>query len=276
MSVMKEITLDEIKEIQLNILKHVDSFCHENNIRYYLAGGTLLGAIRHKGFIPWDDDIDIIMPRPDYIRFIKIYMEQIEGNYKLSSIYNNKHHLYTFAKIFDNRTLKIEDGIDYGNNNIDGIGIDIFPMDGLPEHIDISNKFFEQQRKYFRYYSLSVSKLPKCGELRNIIKLIATPLLKFIGKNRIIKFINERSMKYNFKTSKYVAVSVVPYYGNKERVVKSNFIQQIKVEFEGYFFDAPFGYDEYLTNHYGDYLKLPPEEKRVSHHKYKAYWKSHT
>ena len=225
---MRQITLQEIKDIQLDILKDVDSFCEKNNIRYYLAGGTLLGAIRHKGFIPWDDDIDIIMPRPDYIKFIQGYENECDKNYKLTSIDNNKQHLYTFAKIFDMRTLKIEDSISYNNKNMDGIGIDIFPMDGLPQNIESSNKLFAKQKKWFRLYSLSVHKFMWSKNIfKSFIKCVVQIPFKVIGHKWFIHIINKNSMKYDFEKSEFIAVSVVPYYGNRERVTKSNYMIRV-------------------------------------------------
>ena len=270
---MKLITLNEIKNIELDILKDVAKFCDLNNIQYYLAYGTLLGAIRHKGFIPWDDDIDIIMPRPDYIKFIENYPNNANKNYILTSIYNNDDHLYTFTKVYDSRTEKIEEGLSYNNNNVGGVEIDIFPMDGVPEDINESNKFFDKQKKWFKYYSFSISKFKKSRDpIRTIFKFIIFTITKVIGKERFIKIINKRAMKNKFEESKYVASSCVPYYGNKERICKSNYIGQIKIEFEGEFFNAPNGYDEYLSNIYGNYMRLPPIEQRITHHKYQVFW----
>lgn len=270
---MRNIELKEIQQLELEIMKDVHRFCNENNIRYYLCGGTLLGAIRHKGFIPWDDDIDIMMPRPDYERFIKEYKSN-NPYYTLTSIQNNPHHLYTFAKIFDNRTIKIEKGIEYCEDNIGGVEIDIFPMDGLPQDIKQSDKYFNNQKNIFKYYSLAVSKFTKSKNILKLIpKYIIVKVCKIIGKEKFIILINNRAKKYNFNDCEYVACSIIPYYGNRERILKSTYINQIEVEFEGELFYAPEGYDKYLSNLYGDYMKLPPKEKRVTHHDCKIYWK---
>jgi len=269
-----ELSLEEIKKIELDILKDIHQVCENNGLRYYLAGGTLLGAIRHKGFIPWDDDIDIIMPRPDYMKFIKIYENEGDKKYKLISPYNNKNHLYTFTKVFDTRTVKIENGIDYDSDNIGGIEVDIFPSDGLPDNIKKSNNYFFRQKILFNFYTFSVLKYRKGKNvIKNIIKNTIISICKLFGKNRFIELINNMAMKYDFNNSKYIAVSVTPYYGKKERLEKDRFINPIKVEFEGYLFNAPENYDQYLSNLYGEYMKLPPEEKRITHHNYKAYWK---
>lgn len=270
---MKSIDLKEMQLLQINILKDVHNFCEENKLKYYLAGGTLLGAIRHKGFIPWDDDIDIIMPRPDYERFLKIYKPKNES-YVLTCTENNPNHLYTYAKIFDNRTEKIENGIIYSKNNYGGVDIDIFPMDGLPEDIETSNKFFIKQKKLFTLYTFALIEFSKSKNIfKTLPKYLIAKSCRLIGKGYFINKINNNGKQYDFDKCKYVACSVVPYYGNKERVLKENYAKQILVDFDGEKFYAPAGYEEYLSNLYGNYMELPPVEKRVTHHSYKVYWK---
>lgn len=269
---MKELSLDEVKNIEFEILVDVANYCDKNNLRYYLSSGTLLGAIRHKGFIPWDDDIDINISRPDYVKFVNGYNKNHNGNYVLSSIENNKNHLFTFAKVFDNRTIKIESGISYNSNNMGGVDIDIFPIDGLPTNINQSNKYFKKQIRAYKGYALSIMKFSKGKNfLRSFVKFIVLFIFKSIGKTRFIKLINKNAMKYDFDSSEYIALSVAPYYGNKERILKSSYIDQVKVEFEKEMFYAPLCYHEHLTNLFGDYEKMPPKSERVTHHSFKAY-----
>ena len=127
---MKRLDINEIKQIELDILVNIAKFCDEYGLRYYLAGGTLLGAIRHKGFIPWDDDIDIIMPREDYIKFFKTYKSDC-GFYKADSILNNADYWLQTGKVFDLRTIVINNNEKYQFN----IWIDVFPTDGVPKNI---------------------------------------------------------------------------------------------------------------------------------------------
>lgn len=126
---MKEIFMDEIKKIELEILKDVAKFCDENAIDYYLAGGTLLGAIRHQGFIPWDDDIDLIMPRKDYIKFFTTYKSN-KRYYIADSIINNAQHWLQAGKIFDARTIVINQNEKMKSH----VWIDVFPTDGVPKN----------------------------------------------------------------------------------------------------------------------------------------------
>lgn len=271
---MNTISLDEMKKIELDILKDVVNYCNLNNIRYYLAAGTLLGAIRHKSFIPWDDDIDIVMPRPDYTKFIEGYEEFAGKDYVLTYINNNKDHLFTYAKVYDSRTEKMESGISYNANNVGGVDIDIFPLDGVPKEMTKSDMFFKQQKIWFILHSLCIQKYTKSkNPLKTIIKYLIQTACKVIGKNNLIKIINRRAMRYDFESSEFIALSVAPYYGNRERMAKINYLEQVEVQFEDGIFYAPIGYDEHLSKLYGDYMKLPPLEKRVTHHSYKAKWK---
>lgn len=264
--------LDEIKKIEVEILEYVKKVCEKNNLRYFLAGGTLLGSIRHKGFIPWDDDIDIIMPRPDYMKFLKL----LENNekYNILTPYNEKNYYYFFTKLADKRTLLIE------NNHFDkldklGVCIDIFPVDGLPEDYDEQKKYikklFNEYKKYqnskFNWYCLSNNKIKKYAKM--ILKFPYFLYCKSVNRKKRILNLME---KYDYEKSKYIAY-LLSAYKEKEIVKKSIYDKSINVQFEGNTYPVAIGYIEYLTNMYGDYMKLPKAEKRVSHHNYEAYWR---
>lgn len=268
---MKEMSLDDIKSTQLGILKEVSSFCEDNNITYFLGGGTLLGAIRHKGYIPWDDDIDILMPRTDYDRFLRTFNDNI-GNEMIQVSANEIDRLYhhTIAKVSDYNTCLIER---YTLNYPLGVNIEIFPLDGLPHDLKDSNKLFNMVGFLRKLHEI---KRMEHREGRNIFKssfLIASKLvLCFINIEQLIEKISTYSKRCCYEESAYVGC-VVAGYGKRERMSKEVFKKSIDVEFEGFIFKAPIGYDDYLTGLYGNYMQLPPKEKRVSHHSYKSYWK---
>lgn len=269
---MKEMSLDEIRSIQLNLLKELASFCEENNITYFLAGGTLLGAIRHKGYIPWDDDIDILMPRPDYGRFLKLFNENNSNN-KIIRVFANEidgSFPYTFAKLVNCNTYLKEDTL---LNYSLGVNIDIFPIDGLPSSLREINMWYKIIDFLRKVYFLKILK-PRKG--RNIIKEMllygGRVVLYLIPTSILARIIILCAKRYSYEESEYVGC-LVWGYGKREIVKKEVFRDAIEVEFEGFTFKAPIGYKEYLTSLYGDYMKLPPKEQRVSHHKYKAYWK---
>lgn len=281
---MREISIEEVKEIQLRILIDVQKFCIHNNLRYYLAGGTLLGAIRHKGFIPWDDDIDIIMPRKDYMIFNKMYNYK-NDRYKVHSVFNDNEWGSTFAVVEDVRTKKIYD--DFNNSYDIGVCIDVFPTDGSPNNLFERRIYWNILNFFSRIAILSVQKFKVsrhyvdretvCGELktylRTVIKFLAIPIARLTKTINLNLLINKIAMKFDVDESKYIGVSTFPHYGYKECVEATGFLKIEKRMFEGELFNTPYNYDEYLSNLYGDYMKIPPKEKQVSHHNFKAYWK---
>lgn len=266
---MKEILVEEMKKIQLNILLDIDKFCEKNNIRYYLCGGSLLGAIRHKGFIPWDDDIDICMPRPDYEKFLSTYMNEY---YKLFHWKRNNKCLCTFAKVYDNRTLLTENG-DFGESL--GVNIDVFPVDGLPKD---KRKINSTIKKMKILWGLVVCATVKDISKRTKQKKLEIRLMRMIYrlfpiKHFITGIVISSAQKYSFDNSNKVA-TLVWGYGNKEIIHHKTASEYIKAEFEGHMLNIPRNYEEYLINIFGDYMKLPPKEERIYKHGAQAFWKT--
>jgi lipopolysaccharide cholinephosphotransferase len=254
----------------LNILKHIDSFCAENGIKYFLSGGTMLGAVRHHGYIPWDDDIDIMMLRKDYDHFIKIYSEQNNESYGLRSNIIDSNFPFTFSKIEDKRTLLKENTEE---KVVIGVNIDVFPIDTVPEDIKLQKKMykkFERLRNFLLLKTISTRK----GRffMKNILLVFSHIILKVVSTSFLIKKIEENAIKYKMESSKYCGV-VVWGYGIKEINLLSNWRETVMMKFEDMNAPVPIGYDNYLTSLYGDYMQLPPEEKRITHHSFEAYWK---
>lgn len=282
---MKKITVDEMKSIELNILVDVAEFCEEHGLRYYLCGGTLLGAVRHKGFIPWDDDIDIIMPRPDYIKFLTEYNKKTSP-YKANSGINHKDWHTTFANVEDTRTIKIN--TNFGKFDQYGIDIDVFPMDGSPDNEKKRKRFWLINNVLTRIATLSVLSFTMSKYyadrdvsflyirtiLRTGIKFLGIPFAKlictFFNLNQIV---TKRAMKYDVDKSEYIGVSTFPHYGYKECVKGAPFLKITKRLFEGRYLNTPDNYDEYLSHLYGDYMTPPSKARQQSHHDFVPYWK---
>lgn len=266
---MKIMTLEETKQVELEILTNVADFCDKHEIQYFLAYGTLIGAVRHKGFIPWDDDIDIWMPRADYNRFLKIYnKENSDSQYKVISPYD-KISRHSFVKVIDTRTAKIESGIDYSNGYL-GVDVDVFPLDGQPDDDGDFKKFYNKKYLYYKLHNNSISAMNFGSWKYRIYKLAFFGTKPF--KNVFLRKCDNIARKYTYENSKLIGAVSTIYNSKKNRYKKDWFNDSITVDFENKKFKIPVGYDEILTQMYGDYMQLPPIEKQVTHHSNNTYW----
>ena len=260
---MRKVSPDELKKIQIEILDDVAHFCEHHNLRYFLAYGTLLGAIRHKGYIPWDDDIDIHMPRPDYEKFIKLYNNENNIN-TVAEHQTDKRYRVAFAKVFRKGTIVKEF---HFKPDIFGVYIDIFPLDGL------KNKAQAQRCGEIRRYmhvknSIFLNTMSFKRKLRlAITKLILLPTTLHTLQKRIKKIATQCS--YDSQEEVYSSYSRL---AAKEIFKRSIFDKYKMVPFEGKEYRAPIDCDSYLKALYGNYMQLPPKEKQVSHHNSQAYF----
>ena len=263
---MTQILGKDIQKYLLDAAKCLDAFCREHNITYYLSGGTLLGAVRHQGFIPWDDDIDIMMPRCEYDRLILAFTDE---RYKIVSCEKDRHHGAPYARLWDSMTIR-----DWGElNHIEmGIYIDILPIDGYPDSLLLSNlrnrrlKFLRKCREFMLHkHSRDNSRLKGIKE--------AARRLSPFSANYFSRRINKIGRKKSFEKSRYVGVQSGTYHQERERNSKMVFDKTVYLPFEDTVFPAPSGYDEYLRNLFGDYMQLPPEEQRVGRHAQNIYLK---
>lgn len=259
---MREICdLSEIKKIELDILRAFHSFCEKNSLRYFLAYGTLLGAVRHGGFIPWDDDIDVAMPRTDYERFLKEFRDERYEVYDLSK----KGYFYPFAKLCDTKTVLIEE---MSVKNSIGVYIDIFPMDGIADNNQ------SQHSKAKRLMKLQQHKYAPFSRKRSLIKKVMLPFVKLlllpISCRRIGKILDKEAQRNAYDDCSRVGCVAGDSIGNI--TFPKDVIDPLsKVIFEGELFCAPAKKEEYLTIVYGDYMKLPPEDQRIPKHQFKVY-----
>lgn len=263
---MKDIVTDgirrKIQNIELNMLITIDSICKTNGINYFIVGGTLLGAVRHKGFIPWDDDIDIGMLREDYDKFIRSAQSFLPSHLFLQTMYTDSNAPYNFAKIRNSDTTFIETSTkDLMINH--GIYIDIFPFDYYPENRFISWKNNKKitiinHKINTAFYSDTNTKYTIVGKIANIVSSICYKDVKqaLIARDQVFRSVPNSKLITNYCGA----------WGNREIVPAKWLSQYIDLEFEGHYFKAPIEYDKYLRNIYGNYMELPPLEKRVGHH----------
>lgn len=264
---MKQVSIEEYKKILLNILIKVDQICRENNIQYFLFAGTLLGAIRHKGFIPWDDDIDISMMREDYDKLARIIQN---GTYGLNfiRIEENNDSIYPFGKICDSSTVLVERNF----KSVSGYGayIDVFPFDYMPdskeEMTKISKKWF---RKYkFLMHSARTSYEKTNSPILNIKRALVFAIATRFETYNLVTEMNEALKKMNDKKTHCVGLAWW-----KNAWLAEDFLETSEVDFEGHKFMAPKNPDRVLKTHFGDYMKLPPEDQRVLKHQLQCYYK---
>ena len=255
----------------IGILDEIKAFCEVNNIPFFLTGGTLLGAIRHKGFIPWDDDIDIAMLRKDYDRFVHNF-ESVSGNIKILTRDFDKGYRYTFAKAVDDSTLVIEDN---DEKFPIGVYVDVFPIDSLDNNLEKCKKLVRRHHRWQKVYQLKYLHISKVRNWKkNALLLLIKPFLRLLPDSFYIKRLQKLKMQFENNTdSKYVA-NLCGAWGEKEIVSRSVFNSSVSVNFENKTYPAPIGYDELLKNLYKDYMKFPPIDKQISHHNYKAYKKT--
>lgn len=259
----KELTLDDRKQVQLEMLIEIDAFCREHNIKYSLSCGTLIGAIRHKGFIPWDDDVDITMPYEDMMRFKEIFRSE---TIKYCDVDTEPGYAFHFSRLANIKTYSKSGivAIEYG------ICIDLYPIikctddgDLLAKQIDIAKQIIKKRRFYMKWRN-------------RLLKVLPLP-----STNLPIYTYYVKKLRDFFVTEMRVEGGIGGYYqmGGPLDIFYKNFWtfdpfeKLIEVDFEGYKFLAPEKYDEFLTVRYGDYMKLPPEEKRVPYHGGKYFWK---
>ncbi|MFU0799095.1 MAG: LicD family protein [Xylanivirga thermophila] len=265
---MNELEVQEVKQIQKEILDVVIDFCNKNRIKYFFCGGTLIGAVRHKGYIPWDDDIDIALLRKDYEKFINNF-NSYNDLYKVYEPQNTDWYPYPFAKVTFVKSI-IKEATDSMIHDI-GINIDIFPIDNVSEKKEDQKKLVKAIRRKRNVLDIKTIKINKKRAFyKNLILFIGKFIFKHKAPNDIALDIEHLATKYiSCKTSK--AGVIVWGYGECEIVSKKIFADTINLEFEGDKYSVPIGYHEWLSSIYGDYMELPPPEQRVSHHDFKAY-----
>lgn len=259
----EEIIRRDVRKVQLNILIKLDEVCRKHGLRYYLAFGTCLGALRHKGFIPWDDDIDVLMPWRDALKLEKLQREFGDELF-VQSIRTDKDYRSIAMRVRDSRTTCIE-GDEVGLKTNKGIYVDIYP------YYECSDNRFVRMIDIMRSNVLKLmvaNKVPvNHGKL---VKVISRCLLAFLGL-----FGREKTIDRMFKHLRSVRGSeILDYYGEDVGIAsaitypKEWFGEPGKLEFEGMYFNGPTEPEKYMTRRYGDYMQLPPEEKRVVRHTY--------
>lgn len=261
--------LREAQLLECELLKKFKEICERENIQYYLLGGTAIGAVRHQGFIPWDDDIDVALFRNDYDKFISLakkYLDQgiVIQHFSLDPDYQDYTMKLANAKV---SFLTQQERVVEKKN----IWIDIFPLDGAPQNSII--KWFHFRRLDFLRMQLAFHyiKNVRIDENRAMWKKVLVrvarrvPIGKVINPSKVKKKIDREFRKYPVEKSDYIG-NYMGAYHEREFFPKSYFAEGLEVEFENEKYQAPKELDKYLTHQYGDYMKMPPIEKQAPKH----------
>lgn len=266
----KEISLEELKKIAFEMLKYLDTVCKENNIKYFLFAGTALGAVRHGGFIPWDDDIDVILFRDDYNRLIDI-LHKKDSKYNILSNRIQDDYFYFHSKLVDTKTILVETPVPYITDL--GVFLDIFPLDYLPNNA-VERKRIKRKFRFYSFLKFSALQLENISKtfVKKIAHDLAKPICRVIGWKYFDKKLKSILKTLNAEKTEYAESLVGGIFSNRN-IKASWFDSQKMMMFEGQEFPVPAEYDKWLHEIYGDYMKLPPEEERVTHHSFKAYYK---
>lgn len=260
----KELSVKDMQGLELDMMKDLHEFCEQNNLCYALGFGSCLGAVRHNGFIPWDDDIDIIMPYPDYMKLIEL-KRYSKGRYQIHCIETDPDCSITFAKYVDTYTeLNEEETI----SKPIGVYIDIFPVYGVPSNDKKLNSYI-RELKIIDYLLSCSRKKTYTGKTiwRTIAQNIIGPYSKLKGCSHFINKTLHIVRKYPYSNSDYVAYMPATKW-KKEIFPKYMLQKRILHLFEDTEFYVPYDSEKYLSLMYGDFTKLPPENERISHHKY--------
>ena len=267
---MRKLTKYEIKQIQLDMLYKIYNFCINNDLKIYLSGGTLIGAILYKGFIPWDDDIDLNMPRDDYDKLMNLKInDDFPNELNLLDCEHNKKYIYPFAKLINKNTYMNEN--EDTTNREFGIWIDIFPFDGAPDDIKKQHRLIDKMRFLFLTALFSSYKLGTGRTLiRKVLKIIPLIISKIVSPNRISRYINKSARRIKIGDTNYVGLIVAPTnYG--EIFPVDGYLEPTKIEFENNQYTVPSNYKTYIKNRYGEITLDIPDDKKVNH-SYEAYY----
>ena len=268
---MKVLTDYELKKCQMEVLDNIHNYCVAQNLRYYMVYGTLLGAVRHQGYIPWDDDVDIAMPRDDYEFLLENYNKNNMSDSCVISIKNNKDYYLEFAKAYHVKTVLVE----HVYNPIEiGAYIDIFPIDNMPDEVEEARQLLNRVQKIGKALRKK-SYIPAASEKKNI-KVFAHTLFRICvisSRYNLIDKINRLGKTYQFQKTAHAAIAVGGFSSLKEYVPSIWYGEPKLIRFEDKSFYAPAHAHELLKQWYGDYMTPPPEEQQKSHHGFVAYWK---
>lgn len=265
------IVLERVHKVEKEILIKFISICEQYNLKYFVAFGTLLGAVRHNGFIPWDDDVDVAMPRKDYEVFLEVAQKECGSEYFLQTVDTDENYHLFFAKLRMNDTIFVENSLQQ-SEGITGFYIDIFPYDTLPDDDKLMKKQIKEAEILGMLISIKRVKEPQIGQYHKAKELLLKIIWKLLHYGMKLCHLKDETLQKKCEC-------VFKRYDNREPtrmtcffpeaekwIVKNDEIKELlTMPFEDICVSVPKGYDEILKRSYGEYMELPPKEKRVNH-----------
>ena len=264
------VPLKTIQNLEFEILKYIRDICDSNSLRYYLAYGTLIGAVRHQGFIPWDDDMDIHMPRPDYMKFVEIVKANPHPYYKLISRETEPRFTLLLAKMIDTRTKLTQ--ISPWKEKIQlGLYVDIFVLDGAGDSLEEAEKTYQEGYKCFQHWGNANTKMfyPGKGKFYSFRKWIRYSPERYYGVRRWMDRHFSLCVQKSFDACEYVsAMAAGTPQASRNIWKRESFGAGKNVIFNDEVFRAPEDWDAVLRPEYGGYMEPPPPYLQLAHHVY--------
>lgn len=261
---MKQLSTREVQLLQLKLMKEIDAFCTANNIRYYFIGGSCLGAIRHKGFIPWDDDIDIAMMRDEYERFVELARGQFNNDTYFVQNYQSDPWMIPALTRLCIRKTYVDIKSEHHHKNCKNTYIDIFPLDNVPDNVELRKRHRNKLYIIDRLILMKQFHLYRDSSIEYFVKMVVSLLLSIIPLSYLQKKRVSIMTQYRYKQTKNVCSTTSRYGYYKQVMPREIYGNPIRHQFEDYCFCIPEQYDEYLKHIFGDsYMEIPPISKRV-------------
>ena len=261
--------LQQLQAVELDIFKEVVRICEKYGLTYYMSAGTFLGAVRHKGFIPWDDDMDMRMPRPDYEKLLSVLPDELREPFAARHFYHDRNVHRYFCRVENTKVRLHRNHTVHGQDS--NAWIDIFPLDGMPENTLLAGcrKIHLLYRKMWMQLSVfdeivDVKKKRALPERIIVFLALHTPIQKCLSWEKTWKKLDKALKSYDVGKSKYY-MNFMSAYKFRDIIPKAIYGKGAKYPFEDQSFNGPEDYDAFLKILYGDYMKLPPEEKRKKH-----------
>ena len=268
----RQITDKEQKKILIEILAYIDSVCRKYHIKYSLVGGSMIGAVRHHGIIPWDDDVDIVFTPENYQKFIDTIQAHPDERYRLLTHEIEPTYFYPYAKIVDSYTTLDEYEFQPINNY--GVYVDVFCYHRVPNDENLRRKQFDQLKRTIGMLVVKMRKNQDNSYTKNPLKILKNYYIRMLSVEQILKRYQEIVSRYNdLEDAKFYCVNWPAYSYINEIVPITDYAKYHDTDFDGITVMLADGYDHVLTTTYGDYMQLPPKEKRIPHHTFTAEYK---